>query len=91
MQHACMLRIKVTSDFLETAGSVKLKNSLQMNVVILSNLPLEEIEEVARKEFSTIANKNVTKPTFFSNPYPAGTKFVCFVIIFPIYSRVIAV
>ena len=47
-----------------------------MNAVILSNLPLQEIEMMARKEFSTLPNTNITKPTFFSNPYPTATKLV---------------
>ncbi|XP_063692021.1 insulin-degrading enzyme-like [Bolinopsis microptera] len=47
-----------------------------MNAVILSNLPLQEIEMMARKEFSTLPNRNITKPTFFSNPYPTGTKYI---------------
>ena len=49
---------------------------LQMNAVILSNLPLQEIEEVAVREFSTLPNRNITKPTFFSNPYPTESKLV---------------
>ncbi|KAL5271715.1 hypothetical protein ACHWQZ_G000053 [Mnemiopsis leidyi] len=57
--------------FYETYYSANL-----MNAVILSNLPIEEMEEVARREFSTLPNRNITKPTFFSNPYPADSQYI---------------